>query len=321
MKGVVVLGAGFLGSALAVGGAERGQPIHVIGRSDPYDVDAVAQSSNTVSFERGDGVELLSRALRDDTSTVVIAAGGAFPVPSALAPAKDALGTLSLIIGTCEAVRERRTHTRVVLLSSAGAVYSPSERPNRETDPARPTSPYGMSKLVGEQYLDYYRRVHGIPTLSLRCANIYGKLLPTDRGQGVVSSAFRSAIDDVPFVLYGDGKQERDFLHLDDFVGAVLDLVEIDDGLPPVLNISTGAAHSVGTVLDHVRDATQKQIRTTPGPSGITDDGRLAADPSALKRIIKFRPMSLADGIARMAEDIGAHREPVTSTTERRNHG
>lgn len=321
MTGIVVLGAGFLGSALALGAAERDQPIHVIGRSDPYNVDAVARFSNTVSFELGDGVELLSRALRDDTTTVVIAAGGAFPVPSTLAPASDALGTLSMIIGVCEAVRKCRTRARVVLLSSAGAIYSPSERPNREMDRAQPTSPYGMSKLVGEHYLDYYRRVHHIPTLSVRCANIYGRLLPTSRGQGVVSAAFRSAIYDVPFVQYGNGTQERDFLHLNDFVGAMLDLLSVDDDLPPVLNISTGEAHSVGTVLDRVRSATRKPISTTPGPSGITDDGRVAADPSALKGIVDFRPMSLAEGIARMAEDIGPCDGPVTSTIERGSHG
>ncbi|GAB3502065.1 NAD-dependent epimerase/dehydratase family protein [Amycolatopsis cihanbeyliensis] len=304
MTRLAVIGAGFLGHALALGAASRGWSADVVGRSDPFGTGCADPGPGELRLLWGDGVERLPEVLDRNVDSVVVAAGGHFPVPSAAAPAADAIGTLSLVIGLCEVVRSLSPDTKVVLLSSAGAVYSPSDELRSESDPSEPTSPYGMSRRIGEEYLEYYRRVHGLSTHSLRCANIYGRLLPQSRGQGVVSAAFRSALTGTPFTLYGDGQQARDFIHLDDFVTATLDLLGLNRDIPRTLNVGTGAAHSITAVLEAVSAAIGSPIATTPGPSGSTDTGRLALDTSLLREFVDFEPLDLATGIRRMARSV-----------------
>lgn len=308
MMRITLIGAGFLGTALAVGAARRGWSSTVVSRSDPYAVQDASPGPGEVRFLSGDGIELLRQALDQDTDTIIIAAGGRFPLPSAAAPAADAIGTLSLVIGLCETVRSVSPNTRIIFLSSAGAVYSPGDDLKCESDPGQPTSPYGMSRRVGEEYMEYYRRVHGLSTYSLRCSNVYGRLLPRSRGQGVVSAAFWSALSGSPFTLHGDGRQIRDFIHVDDFVKATLDLVESGRKIPGVVNVGTGVGNSIADVLNAVTAATGSTIPTVPGPHAQTDTGQLVVDPSLLRNIIDFEPLDLDTGIKLMAGDVMADR-------------
>ncbi|MFJ3640787.1 NAD-dependent epimerase/dehydratase family protein [Streptomyces sp. NPDC090108] len=306
MKRITLIGAGFLGNALALGAARRGWSASVVGRSDPFATKDADPGPGEIRWLSGDGVERLPQTLDQDVDAIVIAAGGRFPVPSSAAPAADAIGTLSLVIGLCEAVRSLSPGTKIFFLSSAGAVYAPGDEPKCESDAGEPTSPYGMSRRVGEEYMEYYRRVHGLSTHSLRCVNIYGRLLPRSRGQGVVSAAFWSALTGKPFTLHGDGRQTRDFIHVDDFVTATLDLLAYGRELPGTINVGTGVGRSIADVLDAVGAATDSTVATTPGPHAHTDTGNLAVDLSLLRSLIDFEPRDLDAGIGLMARDIAA---------------
>ncbi|MFE7275858.1 NAD-dependent epimerase/dehydratase family protein [Streptomyces sp. NPDC057623] len=307
MTRITVIGAGFLGNALALGATRRGWSTTVVSRSDPFAIQDADPGPGEIRLLSGDGVELLPQTLDQDVDAIVIAAGGRFPLPSAAAPAADAIGTLSLVIGLCETVRSLSPSTKIVFLSSAGAVYSPGNELKRESDSGQPTSPYGMSRRMGEEYMAYYRRVHGLSTHSLRCVNVYGRLLPRSRGQGVVSAAFWSALTGVAFTLHGDGRQTRDFIHVDDFVTATLDLIESGRDLPGTINVGTGVGSSIADVIDAVGAATGSTIATTAGPHAHTDTGDLAVDLSLLRNIIDFEPVGLYAGIKLMARDIAAH--------------
>lgn len=304
MMRITLIGAGFLGNALSLGAARRGWSITVVSRSDPFATQDANPGPGEVRLLSGDGVECLPQALDQDTDAVVIAAGGHFPLPSAAAPAADAIGTLSLVIGLCETIRSLGPGTKVIFLSSAGAVYSPGHELKCESDAGKPTSPYGMSRRMGEEYLEYYSRVDGLFTHSLRCSNVYGRLLPRSRGQGVVSAAFWSAMSGSPFTLHGDGRQIRDFIHVDDFVKATLDLLESGGEIPGVINVGTGAGNSITDVLDAVAAATGSTIATIPGPHAHTDTGSLVVDTSLLRSIIDFEPRDLDAGIKLMANEI-----------------
>nr|BAJ19049.1 putative NDP-glucose 4-epimerase [Streptomyces sp. SANK 62799] len=306
MTRLTLIGAGFLGNALALGAARRGWSATVISRSDPFATRDADPGPGEIRLLSGEGADCLPQALDPSVDAIVIAAGGRFPLPSTTAPAADAIGTLSLVIELCEKVRSLSPGTRIVFLSSAGAVYAPADELKRESDPGQPTSPYGMSRRMGEEYMAYYRRVHGLSTLSLRCVNVYGRLLPRSRGQGVVSAAFRSALSGVPFTLHGNGRQTRDFIHVDDFVTATLDVIASGRDLPGTVNVGTGTGRSITDVLDAVSTATGSPIVTTPGPKAHTDTGNLAVDLSVLRSIIDFAPRGLDAGIELMARDIAA---------------
>lgn len=310
MTRITLIGAGFLGNALALGAARRGWSTTVVSRSDPFATQEADPGPGEIRLLLGDGVERLPQALDQDVDAIIIAASGHFPLPSAAAPAADAIGTLSLVIGTCETVRSLNPDTRIIFLSSAGAVYSPGDELKRESDPGEPSSPYGMSRRIGEEYLEYYRRVHGLSTHSLRCANVYGRLLPLSRGQGVVSAAFWSALTRKPFTRHGDGRQARDFIHVDDFVTVTLDLLEFGRNLPQKINVGTGVGSSIAELLDAVENATGRAIEITPGPNTHIDTGNLAVDLSLLRSIIDFEPLDLDAGIKLMTSEIAASGFP-----------
>ncbi|MBO1413388.1 NAD(P)-dependent oxidoreductase [Streptomyces sp. FH025] len=303
---VAVIGAGFLGSALATGAERRGWDVTVVGRSDPYSLRRRAPSAGALRIVLGSGTDELPPVLRRGVDAVVIAAGGRFPVPSADQPEADAVDTLSLLINVCEAVRTLSPDTRVLFLSSAGGVYAPGAGPGlrAEAHRAEPTSPYGMSRLVGEQYLEFYRRVHGLSCSALRCSNVYGRLLPASRGQGVVSAAFRCALTAEPFRLHGTGEQRRDFLHLDDFARATLDLVSLREALPGTVNIGSGVGYSVVEVVDRVSAVMGRRIPVVQGPSAGTDTGNLVVDASLLRSLIHFEPLRPEAGIELMARGL-----------------
>ncbi|MDH6709079.1 UDP-glucose 4-epimerase [Kitasatospora sp. MAA19] len=304
MTHIAIVGAGFLGSALGRGAVHRGCEVTVVGHSDPFSLSDGEFTSSGNRLIIGSGADHIPGIIENGVDVIFVAAGGRFPVPSSIEPSADAIGTLSLLIPICEAVRSSPTATRIVFLSSAGAVYSPGAVPKKESDLGEPTSPYGMSRLTGEHYLSYYRRVHGLRTHSLRCANIYGRLLPSSRGQGVISAAFRSALTGEPFRLYGDGRQIRDFIHVDDFVQAALDLV--CDGIEPpeVINVGSGVGYSISQVLERVSVAMKSEIPVVTGPTSNTDVGRLVTDVSLLRTLVAFEPRPPDVGIDLMADTI-----------------
>lgn len=310
---ITVIGAGFLGNALALGAARRGWSATVVSRSDPFGTQRANPGPGEVRLLSGDGVERLPQALEQGADAIVIAAGGHFPLPSTAAPVADAIATLSLVIGLCETVRSLSPSTKIVFLSSAGAVYSPGDELKCEADSGKPTSPYGMSRRMGEEYMEFYRREHGLFTYSLRCSNVYGRLLPQSRGQGVVPAAFWSALNGSPFILHGDGRQVRDFIYIDDFVTATLGLLESGQDIPGVINVGAGVGNSIADVLDAVRAATGFIIPTKQGPSAHADVGKLVVDLSLLRSIIDFDPLNLNAGIRLMASEIEAGGFPRNS--------
>lgn len=310
MTRIAIIGGGFLGSALATSASERGWYVTVIGRSDPYSLRDTHPRCGHLRFVLAEAADALPEVLRGEPDAVIVAAGGRFPVPSASEPVADAIGTLSLLITVCEGVRTLGPAIPIVLLSSAGAVYSPASGPLRESMLAQPTSAYGMSRFVSEQYMEYYRRVHGLSTCSLRCTNVYGRLLPVTRGQGVVSAAFWSALTGRPFTLSGDGHQIRDFLYVDDFAQATLDLLACGANLTGIVNVGSGTGYSVAEVVHRVAEVTRSPISINTKPGALTDLGMLVVDISLLRTMIDFQPRHPADGIELMARSLKPDQLP-----------
>ena len=110
----------------------------------------------------------------------------------------------------------------MVFTSTGGAIYGECERPAGEDDPRQPLSPYGTSKLAGEEYLATWNRLHGAGHVALRLANVYGpRQLPTLEG-GVIAIFLDRMAAGQETVVHGDGLQSRDFVHVGDVARALL---------------------------------------------------------------------------------------------------
>ena len=123
-----------------------------------------------------------------------------------------------------EAAREHGA--RIVFASTGGAIYGECEEPATEESPRAPLSPYGASKLAGEEYLATYNRLYGSGHTALRFGNVYGPRQDPHGEAGVVAIFLgRLARGEVPHI-FGDGTQQRDYVFVGDVAMVVLAALE-----------------------------------------------------------------------------------------------
>ncbi len=176
---------------------------------------------------------------------------------SVASPRDDASINVDGLLNVLEACR-RSGVERVVYVSSGGVVYGePEDLPIEETRAKAPASPYGVSKLAGEQYLDYYRVVQGMRSVSLRYSNVYGPRQNPHGEAGVVAIFSQRAIHGRPLVVYGDGEQTRDYVYVKDVARAnlVASTLELEDAGTLddfAFNVGTGIETSVNDLVGRI---------------------------------------------------------------------
>ena len=156
-------------------------------------------------------------------------------------------GTLSLL----ELCRE--AGVRRFVFSSSSSVYGDTtEFPTPETAPTGPMSPYGLQKLIGEQYCQLYAQIHDIETVSLRYFNVYGEDAPTTGAYCLVMGVFtRLKSEGKSLIIYGKGDQRRDFTYVQDVVQAnILASKSNKVGNGEVINIGNGDNRSIQQIAD-----------------------------------------------------------------------
>lgn len=133
-----------------------------------------------------------------------------------------------------------------VVYASSSSVYGDAETlPTPEGVTPRPISPYGVTKLAGEHLCQIYWKSYGLPVICLRYFTIYG---PRQRPDMAFHSFIRAMLERREIVVYGDGRQTRDFTYVEDAVGATLRAAEAPV-LGEVFNIGGGSRVMVNEVI------------------------------------------------------------------------
>lgn len=153
---------------------------------------------------------------------------------------------------------------RVVFASSGGVLYGDVTEPAPETTPANPISPYGITKWVGEKYLEFYAREHGITAVALRYSNVYGPRQNPHGEAGVVAIFCKKLLAGEPARINGDGRYVRDYVYGPDVADANLAALTLGDtavtpGQLVSLNIGTGVGTDVNELEALLRSQLQKQ--------------------------------------------------------------
>lgn len=165
-------------------------------------------------------------------------------------PEKDASINLMGLLNITEAAMEVGTK-RVVFVSSGGVVYGePEQIPTPEGAPKLPLSPYGVTKLGGEYYLNYYRQIRGLEYVALRYSNVFGPRQDPHGEAGVVAIFCNRLLAGEPLTVFGDGEQTRDYVYVKDVVAAnmLASDAEMGDGIgldARAFNVGTGVGTSV----------------------------------------------------------------------------
>ncbi len=141
---------------------------------------------------------------------------------------------------------------RFVYSASSSAYGNTEVLPTPETEPTNPLSPYGVQKLIGEQYCKVFSEVYGLDTVSLRYFNVYGKNMNFDGAYKLVLAYFiEQTRNKKPLTIVNDGEQRRDFTHVDDVVNAnILAAIHSNKLNGEVFNIGNGDNFSINEVAN-----------------------------------------------------------------------
>jgi UDP-glucose 4-epimerase len=293
-------GAGFIGSHIVDALLSRGDAVAVVDhlRRPPgrWVADAMRREMGLHVADVSD-LDTLTSAFENAKPDVVLHLAAQADVRSSVEnPAYDAQVNVVGTVAVLEAARKAATE-RVVLASTAAVYGDPSKTPISESTPIAPLSPYGTSKAAAEWYLGQYARLHGISTLALRMANVYGPRQDPHGEAGVIAIFAGAVAAGEPVTIYGSGAQTRDYVFIDDVVDAWLRATE--SAATGAVNLGTGVESSV---LDLTR-ALGVTARRAPARPGEIE--RSSLDPARARAALGWEARTpLAAGLARTVEAI-----------------
>ena len=220
-------------------------------------------------------------------------------------PAADASANIIGSLNLLEAARHAGHRPRVLFSSTGGAVYGDaSAPPSAEESTKDPESPYGISKLSVEYYLAYYARTHGLDTVSLRYANVYGPRQDPHGEAGVVAIFCQRLLDSRPITVYGNGRQTRDYVFVTDVARA--NVLASTAELPPVkrlddraINIGTSVETSVLDLAESLQRAAKVNVPIEFAPKRDGEQQRSAIKIDKAARLLGWKPkVKVEEGLA-----------------------
>ena len=300
MRAVVTGGAGFIGSHLTERLIGEGREVLVI--------DDLSSGKDRVGFIERAGARLeVADVRRVDTANLVREFG-----PDEiyhLAAQKDVRHSVTdpafdaevNVIGTIRLLEAARgTGAKVVTTSSGGTIYGDPDDsllPVSEEVVGRPTSPYGISKKVMEDYLHFYSTTYGLRFVNLALANVYGPRQDPNGEAGVVAIFAQRLLQHQECKIYGDGGQTRDFVYVSDVVDVYLKAAK-GNSWSETFNIGTGRETSVLELYELIGGYCGYTPKPVYAPERLGELRRSALDAGKADRLLGWKPQtSLEEGL------------------------
>ncbi|AJC72338.1 NDP-sugar dehydratase or epimerase [Thermococcus guaymasensis DSM 11113] len=301
---VVTGGAGFIGSHIAwelvkdnevividnmyTGKEENVPPGAKLVKVDIRDYEAIAELISNADYVFHEAAQVsVVESIRDPVFTEEV----------------NVIGTLNILRALMEG------HGKLVFASSAAVYGDNPNLPLKETERPRPLSPYGVTKAAAEEYLRVFNELYGLPVVSLRYFNVFGPRQSANQYAGVISIFINRALTGEPLVIYGDGKQTRDFIYVKDIVRANLLVAESRRANGRVFNVATGKQTSIlelAMKVIEITGTTSSIVFDKPRPGDIRHS---QADITEIRKL-GFEPeWSLEEGLKKTVEWYAAERQ------------
>jgi UDP-glucose 4-epimerase len=187
---------------------------------------------------------------------------------------------------------------KVVFASTGGAVYGEQQRfPATEDHPQYPLSPYGVSKLACERYLNYYHAQYGLPYVALRYSNVFGPRQDPHGEAGVVAIFSGNLAEGRTSTINGTGEQTRDYVYVEDVARA--NALALEGEVPPgAYNVGTGSETSVNELYRLLLKFSGKELAAEHGPAKAGEQLRSSVDPTLAGRVMGWCPeVDLTSGL------------------------
>ncbi|HEX7541477.1 MAG TPA: SDR family oxidoreductase [Anaerolineales bacterium] len=303
MRALVTGGAGFIGSHIVEELLRDGIFVRVLDNFSSGKRENLEEFQGKLEILEGDlrDAGTVKAAVRDVELVFHLAAF--ISVPQSMS---DPETCFAVNVGGTVALLEaaRQAGARKVVLSSSTAVYgNPDVFPTTEETPLRPLSPYAVSKQVNELYANLYTHILGLPVTALRYYNVYGPRQRPDSDYAAAIPIFvRRLLAGKPIIIYGDGKQSRDFIFVKDVVRANL-LAAESDAAGESFNICTGCETNLLDLMEELSELLPHQPVVRFEASRPGDIYRSAGSPEKAAGLLGFRAeTSLAKGLAQTVE-------------------
>ncbi|MDA0738048.1 MAG: GDP-mannose 4,6-dehydratase [Nitrospirae bacterium] len=296
MNVLVTGGAGFIGSHVVDRFVQEGHQVSVIdnlvtGKRKNVNREAVLYKHDICSSR-------LDRIFKREHPVVIVHLAAQMNVRrSTEDPMFDAnvniLGTINLLqLAVKYGVR------KVVFASSGGAVYGEQHQfPASENHPTAPLSPYGISKLSCEFYLDYFRQMAGLGFTALRFGNVYGPRQNPEGEAGVIAIFTQQLLKGQQSLINGNGLQTRDYVYVRDVVEAVM--IASDQQVNGIYNVGTGEETTVNDIFEQLKALTKVENKELHGPVKKGEQLRSVLNCSKLTEETGWEPtVTLAEGLA-----------------------
>ena len=285
--------AGFIGSNLARTLLARGEEVCGIDNFATGKRENIADVADSLDFRECDLLDLDAMRSACQNVDFVLHQAAIASVPRSIADPLGANranvdGTLNLLL----AARDAKVK-RVVFAASSSAYGDTPTLPKREDMPSHPISPYAVSKLAGELYMQSFCRVYGLETVCLRYFNIFGPYQdPNSPYSGVLARFITFMLSGQQPTIFGDGDQSRDFTYVDNAVAANLlactaPASQVAGG---VFNVATGHQATLNQTVALLRHITGYHGPLQHGPERAGDIKHSFADISLAQKHLGYRP-------------------------------
>lgn len=295
MKILITGGAGFIGSHLVDRLIKDGHQVVVI---DNLSTGKKENLNKKAKFYKVDiqGPKI-SQIFKKEKPEVVFHLAAQIDVRKSVEnPIEDAkiniLGSLN-ILESCQKSKVKK----IIFASTGGAIYGEAKIISTPEDyPANPLSPYGIEKLTIEKYLDYYWKIFKISYISLRLANVYGPRQNSKGEAGVIAIFCDKILCGKQPIIYGNGKQTRDFVFVDDVAEA--NILAMESKKIGIFNIGTEKETDINTIFEKIKKLIGVKCKKIHAPAKSGEQKRSCLDYTKAKKELGWQPKySLENGL------------------------
>jgi len=287
LRVLVTGGAGFIGSHLIKALVKAGHQVRVLDNLSTGSIENLADVLNAIEFVRGDirDYGAVEYTVRGVDAVVHLAA----LIDVAESVEKPDLYFDVNIRGTYNVAKALRNIDTFVFTSSSAVYGEPIKVPISEDHPLMPKSPYAASKVSGEAFVQAFANQYGFRPVILRLFNVYGPK-QSRAYAGVIIEIIRRVSRGEPPIVFGDGEQTRDFVHVSDVVEAIM-LSLRNEGVRGVLNIGSGEGITINYLANLILKLMGREdlrpIYATPRPGDIRHS---IADITRARKGLGFKP-------------------------------
>lgn len=298
---LVTGGAGFIGSHIVERLVELGESVVVLDNLSTGRIENLAPWLDSITFVEGD-IREFERVWNSCIGTDYVLHQAALPsVPRSVqdpiaSNEANVSGTLNVLVAAREAgVR------RVVYAGSSSVYGDTPSLPKHEAMPARPLSPYAISKHAGELYCQVFTRIYGLETVVLRYFNVFGpRQDPASQYAAVIPKFITALQQGIPPVIFGDGEQSRDFTYVANVVEANLLACRAENAAGEVINIACGQRTSLNDLVRALQGVTGCEVEPVHEEGRAGDVKHSLADIDKARRLLGYAPtVPLEEGLAR----------------------